>query len=153
APSFGWAAYFDAGKMPHDDLNVTQPKFLAQFEKELKTTPIAQWRTYLEWQLLNASADALSAPFVAENFEFNKTLTGAKEMKPRWKRCAEATDNQLGEALGKKYVEKYFPPEAKARTQAMVKNILLSMGDVIRDLDWMSEATKKKAQEKLAAFN
>ena len=153
APSFGWAAYFDEGKMPHDDLNVTQPKFLQQVEKELKTTPIPQWRTYLEWQVLNASADALSAPFVAENFAFNKTLTGAKEMKPRWKRCAETTDNQLGEALGKKYVEKYFPPEAKARTQAMVKNILLAMGDVIRDLDWMSDTTKKKAQEKLASFN
>ena len=136
--------------MPHADLNVTQPKFLQQFEKELKTTPIAQWRTYLEWQVLNASADALSAPFVDENFEFNNTLTGAKEMKPRWKRCAEATDNQLGEALGKKYVEKYFPPEAKARMQAMVKNILLAMDDTIRDLDWMSDATKKKALEKLA---
>jgi endothelin-converting enzyme/putative endopeptidase len=154
APSFGWAAYFDAGKMPHADLNVTQPKFLEQFEKELKTTPVAQWRTYLEWQVLHAAADTLSKDFVEENFAFNgKFLTGATEMKPRWKRCAEATDNQLGEALGKKYVEKYFPPEAKARTQAMVKNILLAMGDVIRDLDWMGDETKKKAQEKLAAFN
>jgi len=154
APNFGWAAYFDAGKMPKTDLNVTQPKFLQQFDKELKTTPLAQWRTYLEWQVLNAAADALSKDFVEENFAFNgKFLTGAKEMKPRWKRCAEATDNQLGEALGKKYVEKYFPPEAKARTQAMVKNILLAMGDVIRSLDWMSDETKKKAQEKLATFN
>jgi putative endopeptidase len=153
-PSFGWAAYFDAGKMPHADLNVTQPKFLQQFEKELKSTPVAQWRTYLEWQVLNAAADTLSKDFVEENFEFNgKFLTGATEMKPRWKRCAEATDNQLGEALGQKYVEKYFPPEAKARTQAMVKNILLAMGDVIRDLNWMGDDTKKKAQEKLAAFN
>ena len=154
APSFGWAAYFDAGKMPHADLNVTQPKFLQEFETELKSTPTPQWRTYLEWQVLNASADALSAPLVEENFEFNgKFLTGATVMKPRWKRCAEATDNQLGEALGQKYVEKYFPPEAKARTQAMVKNILLAMGDVLRGLDWMSDDTKKKAQEKLAAFN
>jgi endothelin-converting enzyme/putative endopeptidase len=154
APSFGWAAYFDAGKLPHADLNVTQPKFLQQFEKELKSTPVAQWRTYLEWQVLNAAADSLSAAFVEENFAFNgKFLSGAKEMKPRWKRCAESTDNQIGEALGKKYVEKYFPPEAKARTQAMVKYILLAMGDVIRDLDWMSAETKKKAQEKLASFN
>ncbi len=153
-PSFDWAAYFDEGKLPHADVNVTQPKFFQQVETELKSTPIAQWRTYLQWQVLNASADSLSTPFVAENFAFNgKFLTGAKEMKPRWKRCAEATDNQLGEALGKKYVEKYFPPEAKARTQAMVKNILLAMGDVIRDLNWMSADTKKKAQEKLAAFN
>ena len=154
APSFNWSQYFDAGKMPHADLNVTQPRFLQQFEKELKATPIAQWRTYLRWQVLNAGADNLSKDFVEENFAFNgKYLTGATEMKPRWKRCAEATDNQLGEALGKKYVEKYFPPEAKARTQDMVKNILLAMGDSIRGLDWMSEDTKKKAQQKLASFN
>jgi len=154
APSFDWSAYFDAGKMPHADLNVLQPKFLQQFDKELKSTPVAQWRTYLRWQVLHSAADSLSKDFVAENFAFNgKYLTGATEMKPRWKRCAEATDNQLGEALGKKYVEKYFPPEAKARTQAVVKNILLAMGDTIRDLEWMSAKTKKKAQEKLAKFN
>jgi len=154
APSFNWAQYFDAGKMPQADLNVTQPKFLQQVETELKSTPIAQWRTYLQWQVLNSAADSLSKDFVEENFAFNgKYLTGASEMKPRWKRCAEATDNQLGEALGKKYVEKYFPPEAKARTQDMVKNILLAMGDSIRDADWMSDETKKKAQEKLASFN
>jgi len=154
APSFGWAAYFDSGKMPHADLNVTQPKFIAEFDKELKSTPLPQWRTYLEWHVLNAAADTLSKDFVEENFEFNgKYLTGAKEMKPRWKRCSEATDNQIGEALGQKYVEKYFPPEAKARTREMVKNILLAMGDVIRNLDWMSDETKKKAQEKLSTFN
>jgi endothelin-converting enzyme/putative endopeptidase len=154
APSFGWTAYFDGAKLPHADLNVTQPKFVQQFENELKSTPAVQWRTYLEWQVLNAAADSLSKDFVEENFAFNgKFLTGATEMKPRWKRCAEAADNQLGEALGKKYVEKYFPPEAKARMQEMVKNILLAMGDSIRELDWMSDETKKKAQEKLAAFN
>jgi putative endopeptidase len=154
APSFDWGAYFDAAKIPHGDLNVQQPKFVAAVDKELKSTPIPQWQTYLRWQVLNAAADALSAPFVAENFAFNgKFLTGATEMKPRWKRCAEATDNQLGEALGKKYVEKYFPPEAKARMQDMVKNILLAMHDTIEGADWMDAATKKKALEKLSTFN
>ncbi len=154
APSFDWAAYFDAAKIPHGDLNVEQPKFVAAVDRELKSTPIAQWKKYLRWQVLNAAADALSAPFVAENFAFNgKFLTGATEMKPRWKRCAEATDNQLGEALGRKYVEKYFPPEAKARMQDMVKNILLAMHDTIEGADWMDAATKKKALEKLATFN
>jgi len=153
-PNFAWAGYFDSAKIPHADLNVTQPKFIAEFDKELKSTPVPQWRTYLEWHVLNAAADTLSKDFVEENFEFNgKYLTGAKEMKPRWKRCAESTDNQVGEALGQKYVEKYFPPEAKARTREMVKNILLAMGDVIRNLDWMSDETKKKAQEKLSTFN
>jgi endothelin-converting enzyme/putative endopeptidase len=153
APSFDWAAYFDAAKLPRSDLNVQQPKFVAAVDNELKSTPIPEWKTYLRWQVLNAAADALSAPFVEENFAFNKTLTGATEMKPRWKRCAESTDNQLGEALGKKYVEKYFPPEAKARMQDMVKNILLAMHDTIEGADWMDAATKKKALEKLATFN
>ena len=153
-PAFDWNAYFDAAHIPHDDLNITEPKFMQQVQKELQSTPIAQWRSYLEWQVLNAAADSLSKPFVEENFAFNgKFLTGATEMKPRWKRCAEATDNQLGEALGKKYVEKYFPPEAKVRMQDMVKNILLAMGDTIRGLDWMDDKTKAKALEKLSTFN
>lgn len=154
APEFDWAAYFDAAKIPHDDLNVTQPKFLQRFATELKSTPVAQWKTYLQWQVLNAAADTLSAPFVEEHFAFNgRYLAGTTQMKPRWKRCAEATDEQLGEALGRKYVEKYFPPEAKARMQEMVKNILLAMKDTIQGLDWMGEETKKKALEKLATFN
>jgi endothelin-converting enzyme/putative endopeptidase len=154
APDFNWAAYFDTAKLPKIDLNVTQPKFVAQVDQELKSTPIADWKIYLEWHVLNAAADALSQPFVEESFAFNgKYLTGATEMKPRWKRCAEATDNQLGEALGRKYVEKYFPPEAKARMQDMVKNILAAMKDTIQGLDWMSPETKQKALEKLATFN
>jgi putative endopeptidase len=152
-PSFDWVKYFDAAHMPRNALNVTQPKFLQQVEKELATTPLPQWKAYLQWHVLNAAADSLSQPFVEENFAFNgKFLTGATEIKPRWKRCAELTDNQLGEALGQKYVEKYFPPEAKAKMQDMVKNILLAMDDTIRGLDWMDEATKKKALEKRATF-
>ncbi len=153
APSFDWGAYFDAAKMPRAALNVTQPKFVEQFEKELKSTPVAQWRTYLEWQILNAAADTLSKPVVEQNFAFNgKFLTGATEIKPRWKRCAETTDRQLGEALGQKYVEKYFPPEAKVRMQEMVKNLLLAMDDTIRGLEWMDAETKTKALEKRATF-
>jgi putative endopeptidase len=154
APAFDWATYFDAAKMPHADINVTQPKFLAEVNTQLRTATVGQWKTYLEWQLLNAAADTLSKPFVEENFAFNgKFLTGATEMKPRWKRCAEATDNQLGEALGQKYVEKYFPPEAKARMVDMVHNILLAMKDTITGLEWMSAETKARAQEKLSTFN
>ncbi len=154
APAFGWAAYFDAAKLPHANLNVTQPKFLQQVNTELATTPIDQWRTYLRWQVLRASSDALPEVFVAEHFNFyNKYLSGATEMKPRWKRCAEDTDLLLGDALGHAYVEKYFPPEAKARMQDMVKNILLAMHDTIEGLDWMTADTKAKALEKLATFN
>ena len=154
APDFGWSAYFDAARMPRADLNVTQPKFLREVDKELKSALLSDWRAYLEWQVLNDAADSLSAPISEENFAFNgKYLTGAKEMKPRWKRCAEATDNQLGDALGRKFVERHFPQQAKTKMQEMVANLLLAMNDTIRDLDWMSEATKAKAQEKLATFN
>ena len=88
---------------------------------------------------MSVASPSLSAPFVEENFRFYSAyLGGAKEMKPRWKRCVESTDDLLGEALGRKYVEKHFPPAAKARMQEMVKNLLLAMGDTIRGLAWMT---------------
>jgi putative endopeptidase len=154
APAFDWNAYFADAGIPRADLNVTEPKFLAEVDRQLRQTPLADWRTYLKWQFLHASADALSAPIVAENFGFyGAYLAGARELKPRWKRCAEATDQQLGDALGKKYVEKYFPPEAKRRAQEMVANLVAAMHDTLAGLAWMSPETKRKALEKLAALN
>jgi endothelin-converting enzyme/putative endopeptidase len=154
APRFDWAAYFDAAKLPRVDLNVTEPKFLAELDRQLVETPLGSWQTYLKWQLLHSAASELSTPFVLEDFGFyGRQLGGAKELKPRWKRCAESTDQLLGEALGRKYTEKYFPPAAKARMQELVKNLLLAMGDTIRGLAWMGDATKAKALEKLATFN
>ena len=154
APDFDWSGYFDAARLPRNDLNVTEPKFLKAFSQELAKAPVEQWRNYLAWHVLKTFADALSAPFAEQDFAFyGKYLSGATEMKPRWKRCAEATDDQLGEALGRAYVEKYFSPEAKARMEDMVKNILLAMHDTIEGLDWMSPVTKVKAQEKLSTFN
>jgi len=154
APRFDWADYFDAAHLPKTDLNVAEPKFLQEVDRQFAEVPLTTWKSYLRWRLVSAAAPSLSAPFVEEDFRFNQAyLAGAKEMKPRWKRCVESTDVLLGEALGRKYVEKHFPPEAKARMQAMVKNLLLAMGDVIRGLDWMGDATKTKALEKLATFN
>jgi endothelin-converting enzyme/putative endopeptidase len=154
APDVNWGAYFDAAKLPRTDLNVTEPKFLEAFNRELASAPVEQWRDYLAWHVLNTFAESLSEPFVEQDFAFyGKYLSGATEMKPRWKRCAEATDDQLGDALGRAYVEKHFPPEAKARMQEMVRNIQLAMRDVIEGLDWMSPATKDKALEKLGTFN
>jgi putative endopeptidase len=153
-PSFDWAAYFKAAAIQPTTLNVTQPAFLTEVERQLKSTPVSDWKVYFEWQLLNAAAPSLSQPFVDENFGFfNKYLSGTPEIKPRWKRCVEATDQLLGEALGKKYTDKYFPPAAKARMQLLVKNLLAAMRDTIERLDWMSPATKKRALEKLATFN
>ena len=154
APAVDWSTYFDSAKLSRADLNVTEPKFLGEVDRQFRETSLADWKTYLKWQFLHAAADQLSDPFVNENFAFyGKYLNGAKELKPRWKRCAEATDQLLGEALGKKYVEKYFPPEAKARAQEMVKNILAAMHDTIEGLEWMGPETKKKALEKLSTFN
>ena len=153
-PHFDWNVYFDNAKLPRADLNVREPKFLAEFDRQLVDTPVPAWKTYLKWHVLHAAANSLSDPFVTEVFEFHgRYLGGAKEMKPRWKRCVESADANLGEALGKKYVEKYFPPEAKARMNDMVKNLLAAMGDTIQGLEWMGPDTKKKALEKLATFN
>ena len=144
-PMFDWPGYFAAARLPRAALNVQQPAFLKAFDRALGETSLADWKTYLRWHLLHAAAPSLSTAFVQENFDFyGKYLSGAAEMKPRWKRCAESTDELLGEALGKKYVEKYFPPDAKARMQEMVKNLLLAMGDTIRGLDWMSPPTRRR---------
>lgn len=154
APHFDWVAYFDAAKLPRIGLNVSQPRFLRQVDRELSSTPASQWRDYLRWQVLHAAADSLSASLVTENFNFyGKFLQGATEMKQRWKRCAEAADAHLGDALGRAYVARYFPPQSKARMQEMVANILSAMRDTIGGLDWMTPETKARALEKLSTFN
>jgi endothelin-converting enzyme/putative endopeptidase len=153
SPAFDWDAYFSANGLPRVDLNLTQPAFLKRFDEMLSTAPVSDWRDYLEWVVLNNAADRLSKPFVEQNFAFyGQYLSGATTMKPREIRCAQGADGQIGEALGQAYVEKYFPPEAKARMQEMVKNILWAMADTVRTSTWMSDATKAKAQEKIASF-
>ncbi len=154
APAFEWGAYYTATGLTQGDLNVTEPKLLQEFDRQLRETSIADWQTYLRSRVLDSAAPSLSAAFVKAEFDFREAfLNGAREMKPRWKRCAEATDALLGEALGRKYVEKYFPPEAKARMQELVKNLLLAMKDTIEGLEWMSPQTKARALEKLSTFN
>jgi len=152
-PDFNWTAYYRQLGVQPGTLNVSQPKFMEAFNHELTATPLEDWKLFLKWQVIDAAASWLSSDFVIEDFDFTSSLTGEKEMKPRWKRCVEVTDSLLGEALGKKYVEKYFPPEAKARMQEMVKNLRLAMKESIEGLEWMSPETKKKALEKLSTFN
>jgi putative endopeptidase len=153
-PHFDWTRYLDRSGIAPADLNVDQPEYMGAVDKELKSTPLRTWKVYLEWNVLNSAAGYLSAPIAAEDFAFyGKYLRGATEMKPRWKRCVEADDALLGEALGRRYVERYFPAEAKARMQEMVKNLLSAMGDTIQGLQWMSPQTKQQALRKLATFN
>ena len=153
-PHFDWAAYLNNAGIAHGVMNVDQPEFMAEVERQLTSTPIDQWKTYLRWQLLNNFAENLSQPFVDAHFEFyQKQLGGVGELKPRPTRCAEQADGLLGEALGQEYVKRYFPPEAKQRAKVMVSNILSAMHDTIESLDWMTPETKQKALEKLSTFN
>jgi putative endopeptidase len=154
APHLSWDAYFQAVGSPKlMEINIGQPDFFKALDSLLTSVPLADWKTYFRWQLIHRSAPLLSEPFVQENFAFNgRTLTGSKEIRPRWKRCTSATDQQLGEALGQLYVQKYFPPEAKARALELVHNLLAALRDDLQTLPWMSPATRKAAIEKLEAF-
>ncbi len=119
----------------------------------MRATPLPAWKTYLRWKLLNDAAPSLSKAFVEADFDFyGKVLQGTPENEVRWKRCVVATDGSLGQALGKSYVRDYFPPEAKAAADKMVKNLVAALREDLKTLPWMGDATRKKALEKLAAF-
>jgi putative endopeptidase len=151
SPSFDWQAYFAKVGLPAvEALNVETPKFFKALNTELKNEDLASWKTYLRWHLVNTNAPFLSSDFVNANFDFyGKTLQGAQEIEPRWKRCVGYVDNDLGEALGQAYVERSFSPEAKVRAQKMVKEIEAAMAQDIASLSWMTPATKQHALEKL----
>ena len=153
-PDFNWSDYFAATNLPvAGDVNVGQPDFFKGANDVLKTVSLDDWKTYLRWHLVHSEAAALSSDFEQEDFNFfQKTLTGVKEQKPRWKRVVAATDNEVGEALGKLYVADNFPPEAKARALEMINNLKEALADDIKSLDWMDEPTKQEALKKLAAF-
>ena len=139
--------------MQKPDVNVGQPEFFKALNTQMTATPIADWQTYLRWNLINGTASALSKQFVDEDFHFKGTiLQGSKENLPRWRRCVSATDRALGEALGAVYVQKAFPPAAKARALEMVRNLEAALKSDISTLSWMSEATRKQAIIKLDAF-
>jgi endothelin-converting enzyme/putative endopeptidase len=150
-PSFDWPAYFRTLKTPQFEIvNVAPPSFFKEMDARLKDEPLANWKNYLRFHLVNGYSPYLSSPFVQENFDFYlKYLRGAKEMQPRWKRCVQFTDRDLGEALGQAYVRKVFSPELKASTLDMVRRIEDAMALRIRQLDWMGAETKEQALTKL----
>ena len=150
-PNFQWPRYFSAiGAPPIYALNVTEPDFFKNLGQLLVSTPIVSIKHYLKWQLIRASAPMLPAAFVDENFKFYGTiLTGAKELRPRWKRCVQYTDGDLGEELGKAFVKEAFSPQAKADTVKMVHEVEAALEKDIHGLSWMSDETKKEALVKL----
>ena len=152
-PAIHWTKYFSGlNTPPIDGLNVSVPDFFRALAAVVSQTSLADIKTYLDWHLVHAEAPLLPQAFVDEDFRFfRQTLTGAKQLQPRWKRCVAATDADLGEALGQKYVELAFPPDAKARTLKMVQEIEKALGEDIQSLDWMTPATKQQAQIKLQA--
>ena len=153
APTFDWVTYFQRVGQVKADVNVATPDFFKAMDVQLTATPIADWQTYLRWNLINRAASGLPVKFVDEDFHFKGTiLSGAKENLPRWKRCVAATDGAMGEAVGEVYVQKAFPPEAKARALTMVRNLEAALKSDITTLSWMGPETRKRAIVKLDAF-
>jgi putative endopeptidase len=153
-PGLKWEGYFKTiGLADPGDINVAQPAFYKELGQMMTSVAVADWKTYLRWQLINAEANRLSSAFVNENFNFNgKVIRGTKELQPRWKRVLTLTDNLLGEALGQLFVERAFSPQAKAKAQEMIMNLKAALRDRIKVLDWITEVTRQQALKKLDAI-
>ena len=153
-PNFSLAEYMKVRGLPAStDIDFQQPNFFKEVNTMLTDIPLDQWKTYLRWMVLSSAASSLSKPFVDETFNFQgKYLSGIKEQQPRWKRCTDATDRTLGEALGDEYIKLKFTPQQEAAANEMIDHIFAAMKTHIQNLQWMSAATKEKALAKLAAY-
>ena len=156
APGFDWDAWASGAHMPVRGLvvNVDQPDYLRGAASLWERTDLATLKEWLSASAIDARASLLSADFVEENFDFHgRTLAGTQELRPRWKRALSLIESYLGEAMGRAWVARHFPPEAKDAMDALVRRLLDAYGESIRGLDWMSAETKDKALAKLATFN
>jgi putative endopeptidase len=159
APGFPWKAYFAALAAPAlPNVVVNQPQFLKRFAQLVQERPIEQWRPYLRWHILQATSDKLDPRYESLAFEFyGKTLRGQADPGPRSKRVLDIISGPYGnapvaEALGQLYVNKAFPPEAKARALQLVQNVKAALADRLKTVDWMTEETRTRSLEKLAAM-
>ena len=152
APDFDFSVYFKAVKVrSFDTLNVATPDFFKAVNELISKEPVEAWRSYFRWHTLHNAAPNLPKAYFDEDFAFfGKTVTGQKEPTPRWRRCTLATDTALGEAVGQDWVKRNFPPAAKESMDKLVAALEKSLGDDIQTLPWMSDATRKAAEEKLA---
>ena len=155
APSFDWSRYLRGiGAPSFSGLNVAVPDFFKSLEGLIAGRDLADWKSYLRWHALHHAAPVLPAPFVDANFHFyGKLLFGAQELSPRWKRCVNMADAQVGEALGRRYVEQTFGEQGKERMRVMVAALETVLKRDIEGLPWMGEATRKQALTKLAAIS
>jgi putative endopeptidase len=155
APGYDWKAYLAnsgaAGRVAY--VIVSQPSYISAFNRLLEQTPLSTWKAYFRWHLISDLAPYLSERFAQEHFSFYGTaLRGIERNEPRWKLGIVLLNDSMGEALGRFYVARYFPPEYKTRADHLVANLLATYRDEIETLDWMSPETKKKAEEKLAKY-
>ncbi len=153
-PDFDWKVYLDGlgvGQAP--TLNVASPGYLKAVNAAVEAEPLSALKSYMRWHALHGAAPYLSKAYVDENFDFfNKTLSGQKEIQPRWKRCTRLTDRALGEAVGQDWVQQNFPPSSKENMEKLVAALRVALQQDIQQLPWMSDETKKQAELKLAAF-
>lgn len=149
-----WNIYFDTFGVPvAENIVVKQTGFFNDLAKAMKDVTLDEQKLYLEYNLISAAAPYLSDDFVNANFDFfGRAMSGREELQPRWKRALNTTDGALSEALGQLYVEKYFPASSKEKMLEMVGNLQTALSERIEALPWMSDETKARAQEKLAAF-
>ena len=152
-PNYKWNDYFAAMHTPVTSLNNGSPDFFKGMDAVIASSSLDDLKSYLRWNVIHNNAPELTKAFDQENFHFfAQVLAGAKEQSPKWKRCSQATDRALGEAVGQDWVAKYFTPEAKANMQELVHQLEAALGEDIKNLDWMSAATKQEALKKLASF-
>lgn len=155
APNVDWPTYFRTigVNTAIARVNVANPDFLKRASELLVSTPMANWRAYLRFHALAQVSPWLSEPFVNEDFAFNSHFTGAKELLPRWKRCARETDRLMGEALGQAYITRTFPPAARERAREVIDDIRAAFRERLLRLTWMSDSTRAQALDKLAKMN
>lgn len=150
-----WETFFEVLEIPQPEfVLVGQPEFFAMMDRALGDFSVDEWKAYFQWKLINNAANYLNEEIEQADFDFySTTLRGVEEMRPVWKRVQSRTNSLLGNPLGKLYVEKAFPPEAKVRMEEMIENIRAALKDRIQQLDWMGEETKQEAMAKLEAIN
>jgi putative endopeptidase len=154
SPGLDWKVYLDAAGVHSPDFIVGEPSYFTALGTTLTTAPLADWKSYLKFKVIDDFAPYLSNDFVTARFEFrNRDLAGQQEIRPRWERGVNVVDGALGELLGQRYVQRYFPPDAKRRIDVLVSKLIDAYRTSIDNLDWMSDATKAEARDKLSKLS